>query len=81
MSEVSRLSVTSEIGALEDVLCHTPGAELEAVTPATREDFLYDDIIDLSEARREHDVFTAVLSRFCRVHQVRQLLNEILDEA
>jgi len=76
----SRLNVTSEIGALEDVLCHTPGAELLAVTPATREDFLYDDIIDLAEARREHDLFTSILERFCRVHQVRTLLNEILDE-
>jgi len=71
--------VTSEIGPLEDVICHTPGRELVAVTPATREDFLYDDIIDLEEARREHGRFRAILSRFARVHEVRAMLEEIAD--
>ena len=42
----SKVRVNSEIGALRAVLCHTPGEELLAVTPTTREDFLYDDIID-----------------------------------
>ncbi len=46
--------VTSEIGRLRAVLVHTPGAELLGVTPGTREDYLYDDIIDLESARREH---------------------------
>ena len=72
--------VTSEIGTLKSVLCHTPGAELLAVTPATREDFLYDDIIDLEEARREHYRFAAILARFAEVHQVRDLLEEIADQ-
>jgi len=74
-----RVRVTSEIGRLHAVLCHTPGAELVAVTPATREDFLYDDIIDLDQARREHQRFKAILSRFAAVHEVRDLLENILD--
>src|SRR4051794_2930877 len=41
------VDVTSEIAQLETVLVHTPGPELEAVTPGNREDYLYDDIIDL----------------------------------
>jgi arginine deiminase len=60
-----RVRVTSEIGALRAVICHTPGPELLAVTPTNREDFLYDDIIDLEQARREHHRFKALLSRFC----------------
>jgi arginine deiminase len=72
--------VGSEIGALEAVICHTPGAELLAITPSTREDFLYDDIIDLEKARREHHRFKAILSRFCEVYEVRDLLEEIVDE-
>lgn len=72
------VKVTSEIGALKAVLCHTPGSELLAVTPATREDFLYDDIIDLDLARREHQRFKAILSRFARVHEVSDLLEEVL---
>ncbi|HEX6937995.1 MAG TPA: arginine deiminase family protein [Longimicrobiales bacterium] len=76
---MSTVRVTSEIGRLRGVICHTPGAELLAVTPATREDFLYDDIIDLELARREHHRFKAILSRFAEVFEVRDLLEEIAD--
>ena len=78
MGGEQQIGVTSEIGPLRSVICHTPGSELLAVTPATREDFLYDDIIDLEQARREHHRFTALLSRFCEVHEVRDLLEEVM---
>ncbi len=70
--------VTSEIGRLRSVLVHTPGNELLGVTPGTREDYLYDDIIDLESARREHKHFVAVLERFCQVHHVRDALTHVL---
>ena len=73
------MRVRSEIGRLEAVICHTPGPELLAVTPATREDFLYDDIIDLELARREHQRFKAILARFAEVHEVRDLLEDVLE--
>src|SRR5258708_19386845 len=69
-----RVHVTSEIGALRSVLVHTPGKELVAVTPGTREDYLYDDIIDLEIAQREHRRLVAVLERFAEVHEVRDTL-------
>ena len=72
--------ITSEIGALQSVLVHTPGRELEAVTPGNRADYLYDDIIDLEIAQREHRQFVSVLRRFARVVQVRDLLAELLHE-
>ena len=75
-----QVRVTSEIGPLRMVLCHTPGAELLAVTPSNREQFLYDDIIDLDQARREHQRFRAILSRFCDVLDVRDLLSDIVDQ-
>lgn len=75
-----RVRVTSEIGRLRTVICHTPGAELLAVTPSNREQFLYDDIIDLEQARREHQRFRAILARFCDVLDVRELLADIVDE-
>ncbi|HLU26497.1 MAG TPA: arginine deiminase family protein, partial [Longimicrobiales bacterium] len=75
----SRVRVTSEIGPLKRVICHTPGPELLAVTPTTRKDFLYNDIIDLEKARREHHRFKAILSRFCEVYEVRDLLEEVVD--
>src|SRR5690349_4140791 len=70
--------VTSEIGRLRGVIVHTPGPELLAVTPSTKEDFLYDDIIDVDTARREHNRFVAILERFGQVLQVRDLLVEVL---
>jgi arginine deiminase len=73
--------VTSEIGRLRTVVVHTPGPELLAVTPTTKEDFLYDDIIDLETARREHRRFVAVLERFCRVLHARDLLVDVLQAA
>jgi arginine deiminase len=71
------VSVTSEIGGLRAVLVHTPGPELLAVTPSTREDYLYDDIIDLEHAQREHRRFVAILERFTEVLYVRDLLGEV----
>ena len=57
---------------------HTPGSELVAVTPGNREDYLYDDIIDLEDAQREHRRLVAVLERFAEVHEVRDLLTELV---
>jgi arginine deiminase len=76
----ARVRVTSEIGPLRAVICHTPGSELLAVTPSNREQFLYDDIIDLEQARREHHRFRAILSRFAEVYEVRDLLSDIIDQ-
>ncbi len=70
--------VTSEIGALRCVLVHTPGAELLGVTPGTREDYLYDDIIDLDQAQRQHRRMVAVLKRFADVVEVRTALEHIV---
>lgn len=75
----AKVGVNSEIGRLRGVICHSPGPELLAVTPSTREDFLYDDIIDLDLARREHQRFKAILSRFATVYEVRDLLETIAD--
>jgi len=73
-----RVHVTSEIGPLRAVLVHTPGNELFAVTPGNREDYLYDDIIDLESAQREHRRLVAVLERFAEVYEVRDLLTDLV---
>ncbi|MBQ6496647.1 MAG: arginine deiminase [Firmicutes bacterium] len=51
----------SEIGKLNKVLLHRPGLELEALTPATMERLLFDDIPFLKVAQQEHDRFAEVL--------------------
>jgi arginine deiminase len=78
---VTRVRVTSEIGPLRSVLMHTPGAELLAVTPGTREDYLYDDVIDLEQARREHRQLVAVLRQFAEVLETRAVLADVLKRA
>lgn len=70
--------VTSEIGALRAVLVHTPGRELEAVTPGNREDYLYDDLIGLEVSAREHARLRKVLSRFATVYEIADLLTDVL---
>src|SRR5437763_14717779 len=75
---MARVRVTSEIGPVRAVLVHTPGPELLAVTPGNREDYLYDDIIDLELAQQEHRRFVAVLERFAQVYEVRALLTELV---
>lgn len=74
------VSIPSEIGRLNAVLVHTPGEELLAVTPSTVADYLYVDIIDVEGANREHRRFVAVLERFAKVHQVSDLLRDVLDD-
>ena len=51
----------SEIGKLKKVLLHRPGAELEALTPDTLGDMLFQDIPFLRVAQQEHDKFAELL--------------------
>ena len=48
------ISVQSEIGKLDAVLLHTPGAEVENMTPRMAQRALYSDILNLSIARKEY---------------------------
>ncbi len=72
------IGVHNEIGRLRTVICHTPGPELAVVTPGNRADYLFDDILDLQFARREHSRFAAILSRFAEVHEIADLLADVL---
>ncbi|MFL5482558.1 MAG: arginine deiminase family protein [Gemmatimonadaceae bacterium] len=72
--------VSSEIGALRTVLVHCPGKELLAVTPTTRAEFLYDDIVDVDVAKKEHRRFVQVLEKFAEVLHVRDLLTDVLAD-
>ena len=58
------LHATSEIGRLRHVMVHTPGAEVDTMTPALMERMLFDDIIYGDAARTEHRRFRAVMEAF-----------------
>lgn len=51
----------SEIGKLNRVLLHRPGAEIEALVPNNLERLLFDDIPYLKVAQEEHDRFAEIL--------------------
>ncbi|MDX8340866.1 arginine deiminase family protein [Draconibacterium sp. IB214405] len=77
-----KTSVHSEIGQLEGVIIHTPGSEVENMTPANAERALYSDILNLSIASKEYAQFEGVLKKVSKVYQVKDLLADILaDEA
>src|SRR5688572_14130583 len=78
---MTRIHVTSEIGRLRRVIVHAPGPEVLAVTPGNRENYLYDDIIDLNLSLEEHRRFTSILKRFAQVLDFRDLLAQVLDVA
>jgi arginine deiminase len=68
--------IQSEIGRLETVIVHTPGKEIESVSPARAEDALYNDILPMSSVQREHEQLVAFLKTVATVHEVRDLLHE-----
>jgi len=73
------ICVQSEIGVLDAVLLHTPGAEVENMTPRMAQRALYSDILNLSIARKEYEQIEGVLAKVARVYQVRDLLARVLD--
>jgi arginine deiminase len=70
--------VESEIGNLEGVIVHSPGSEVENMTPANAERALYSDILNLSIAAKEYAQFIGVLQKVSRVFEIKKLLTDIL---
>ena len=70
--------VNSEIGELEGVIIHTPGSEVENMTPDDAERALYSDILNLSVAGNEFSQLKGVLSKVARVYEVNDLLSEVM---
>ena len=73
-----KINVNSEYGELETVIIHTPGQEVENMTPENAERALYSDILNLSEATREYSQFKSVLEKHARTIEIKDLLKDIL---
>ena len=61
MSKIVEVNVQSEIGKLNGVILHTPGEEVENMTPENAERALYSDILNLSIAQKEYQQLSGVL--------------------
>ena len=76
-----KIEVQSEIGSLNAVLLHRPGAEVENMTPLNVQRALYSDILNLSIAQSEYEQLYGVLSKVADVYEVRSLLINVLEQA
>ena len=76
-----RALIDSEVGRLRRVIVHTPGPEIETMTPRTAREVLYNDIIPMSEMRSEHGRLRDLLALVADVHELRDLLAQALSHA
>jgi arginine deiminase len=80
-SNALNISVNSEIGKLKAVLLHTPGAEVQNMTPENAERALYSDILNLRVAQEEYKQFSDLLSTLTNTFQVKDLLKDVLSNS
>ncbi len=78
--EKVNVRVDSEIGRLEGVIIHSPGPEIENMTPATAERALYSDILSGNVCTREHAQLRGVLESVTNVFEMRHLLGETIAD-
>jgi arginine deiminase len=73
------LGVHSEVGKLRRVIVHRPGLEHTRLTPSNAEDLLFDDVLWVSQAKKEHDAFAEVMRESgVEVFHAEELLAEAL---
>jgi arginine deiminase len=82
---MSGFGVHSEVGKLRKVIVHRPDLSLQRLTPANHDELLFDDVLWVEQAQREHDAFVGALrGRGVEVFYAHELLGETLaasDEA
>ena len=73
------LNAASEVGKLRRVMVHRPGLEHSRLTPANAADLLFDDVIWVKQAKKEHDAFVeAMRERDVEVLYAEELLTDVL---
>jgi arginine deiminase len=74
-------SIFSETGQLKQVMLHRPGGELDRLTIKNMDDLLFDDLIWLQKAQKEHDCFADILrENGCEVLYFQKCLAEIIED-
>lgn len=73
------INVNSEIGKLNGVIIHTPGQEVENMTPENAERALYSDILNLAVAIKEYRQFSDVLKKVTNTFEVVDLLKTVVE--
>ncbi len=81
MQNNMKIEVNSEIGKLQGVIIHTPGPEVENMTPENAERALYSDILNLAVAINEYKQFSNVLKKVTNTFEVMDLLKYVLENS
>jgi arginine deiminase len=80
-TEMADFFVGSEIGRLKKVMVHRPDLELRRLTPSNHDDLLFDDVLWVSRARKQHDAFVDEMQdRGVEVFYLQELLAEALED-
>ncbi|CDO11017.1 arginine deiminase [Mycolicibacterium cosmeticum] len=81
-ADASGLGVWSEAGTLRRTLVCAPGLAHQRLTPQNHEELLFDDVVWLQQARRDHFDFVAKMTdRGVEVLDLHDLLADVLDTA
>jgi len=73
--------VHSEVGKLRKVMVHRPDLSLKRLTPSNRDELLFDDVLWVEQAQKEHDQFVQEMrTRGVEVFHVHDLLAEALEQ-
>ncbi|MBN3751361.1 arginine deiminase [Paraburkholderia sp. Tr-20389] len=79
-AETTRLGAYSEVGKLRMVMVSSPGLAHQRLTPSNCDELLFDDVIWVSQAKRDHfDFVTKMRERGVEVLDVHNLLTQTLD--
>lgn len=73
------IGVFSEVGKLRKVLVHTPGAEVERMSPETASELLFNEIIHYAHVKRSHGELKAILGQVSDVVEVVDFIEDILQ--
>lgn len=81
MNNTNGISVYSEIGKLKTVLLHCPGSELENIGPAHLQQLLFNEILYINQAQKEHNQFSDILKKEgVEVLYITELMAEVLKD-
>src|SRR5262245_48936001 len=81
MSGIS-LGVHSEVGQLRKVMVCAPGRAHQRLTPSNCDDLLFDDVLWVDNAKRDHfDFMNKMRDRGVEVVELHNLLTELMADA
>ncbi|KUJ77064.1 arginine deiminase [Ruegeria profundi] len=77
-----KLGVHSEIGKLNKVIVSRPSLAHDRLTPRNCEELLFDDVIWVEQARKDHAEFCSLMrERGVEVYDIQDLLAEVLTDS